>query len=163
MNETWKWISGYKGLYDVSDLGRVRRHYKNGSIRDLSQYEMMGFHKVCLSKNSKRAWLMVHRLVAEAFVQNTERKECVIHLDRNKLNNNAENLVWMTHKERVNHANSGKNERIELDIHALRKLYAEEGRPQREIAKILGVSTMTIITRLKKYGIIKNQTGACNQ
>lgn len=156
--ETWAWISGFKGLYAVSNLGKVRRHYMSGITREVKQHDENGYFNVCLSKKAKGSWAKVHRLVAEAFVENLDRKEYVTHIDGDKSNNAADNLLWQTHQECVRHQNEnqGRSERVHLDIDLLRKLYAIERMPQREIARIMGVSTMTVTNRLKKYGITKN-------
>lgn len=100
--ETWKDVPGYEGLYQVSDLGRVKG-VKRGKV--LSPYTMKnGYLYVTLSKKSKEKCLPVHRLVAAAFVPNPEGKSEVNHIDANKLNAKASNLEWVTPKENTAHA-----------------------------------------------------------
>lgn len=92
MEEIWKDIKGYEGLYQVSSLGRVRRDgkiLKSGLTRG-------GYLQVHLSKNGKVGHYKIHRLVAEAFLQNLDNNPEVNHKDENKLNNTAENLEWCT-------------------------------------------------------------------
>lgn len=58
-----------------------------------------GSLRVGLVLNKKQHFFFVHRLVADAFIQNTENKDCVIHIDGNNQNNSVENLTWPTWEE----------------------------------------------------------------
>lgn len=100
-NEVWKDIAGYEGLYQVSNLGRVKR---DGRIKTLS-VDRGGYLYVWLSKHSKMKCLKVHRLVADAFIENPNGKRTVNHIDGNKKNNQVDNLEWATHSENIIHAN----------------------------------------------------------
>ena len=100
--ESWKDISGYEGLYQVSNLGSVR-NVKTGKskVAGITPY---GYKRVVLYADGKRKWFQVHRLVAMAFIPNEEGKREVNHIDGNKLNNNAANLEWATSSENHLHA-----------------------------------------------------------
>lgn len=104
MTEVWKDISGYEGLYQVSNLGRVKRSFKNGKENMLiGKRDKDGYTEVILSKNQRKKYYRLHRLVADAFVPNLERKLQINHKDRNKQNNSADNLEWVTGSENVSH------------------------------------------------------------
>lgn len=103
--EIWRDIKGYEGLYQVSNLGRVKRlaglrMYKNSPSRYFNERilkpkkDKNGYLLVGLSKNG--ATLKVHRLVANAFIPNPNNYPCINHIDENKENNSVENLEWCT-------------------------------------------------------------------
>lgn len=119
MQEIWKDIKGYEGLYQVSNLGRVkslpRKIYNNGIIGKNKFYiskekilkeriDHKGYFRVALCKNNIQKDYSIHRLVLENFVENVDNKPCVNHIDGNKQNNNLENLEWCTYSENLNHA-----------------------------------------------------------
>ena len=96
MTETWKAIADYEGIYEVSDLGRVKSLcYGRERILKLAD-DRRGYFSVQLCKDGKRKTMLVHRLVAEAFIQNPNNLETVNHKDEDKTNNVASNLEWMT-------------------------------------------------------------------
>lgn len=115
--EVWKDIAGYEGLYQVSNWGRVkslkrfvrlrkendlRGYYKDEKI--ISQNEHQGgYLKVDLFKNNIRESKKVHRLVAQAFIPNTNNYPCINHKDEDRKNNNADNLEWCTYKYNNNY------------------------------------------------------------
>ena len=104
-SEVWKDIEGFEG-YQISNLGRVKslnyRHTKRERI--LQQcISNKGYCRVSLFKNGKYHTLLVHRLVATAYIANLNNKPEVNHIDECKTNNCVENLEWMTRKENVNY------------------------------------------------------------
>lgn len=101
MEEIWKDIKGYDGLYQVSNFGRIKR-VTTGRILKGSK-DSIGYIRVNLHKNNIPSTEKVHRLVAEAFIPNLENKPQVNHRDEDKTNNMASNLEWMTAKENINH------------------------------------------------------------
>ena len=113
MIEEWRPIVGYEGLYEVSNLGRVRsldRYVKCGyEAYRLQKGKVLsptkdtnGYLKVVLNCNGKHKSINVHRLVTEAFLPNPDNLPEVNHKDEDKTNNRVENLEWCTRKYNVN-------------------------------------------------------------
>lgn len=104
LNEIWKPIPGFEGLYEVSNLGRIKslkRNTTSGGI--MKTHVNKGYEYSHLCKNGKHRNVKVHRAVAEAFIPNPDNKPDVNHKDENPLNNRADNLEWATKKENVNY------------------------------------------------------------
>ena len=102
MNEMWKDVVDYEGLYQVSNQGNVKsldyRH--TGQERILKQtFGKDGYLRVCLYKDGKMKCYKVHKLVAEAFIENPDNKPRISHINTIRVDNRAENLYWATHKE----------------------------------------------------------------
>ena len=115
-NEIWKSIKDYEGLYEVSNLGRVRRmNYTNqygtfDKIVILKSWTHNGYQYVQLSKYNKKKIFRIHRLVAETFIPNPNNLSEIDHINTIKTDNRVENLRWVTHKENMN------NELTKLNI-----------------------------------------------
>lgn len=107
--EEWKDIIGYKGLYQVSNIGRVKS-LKYGKERILrGGKDRYGYLHVTLYKDGKAKCHRVHRLVAQAFLPNPLNLLEVNHKDENKENNTVSNLEWVSAKENCNYGT--RNER----------------------------------------------------
>lgn len=102
MKEVWKDIQNYEGLYQVSNLGRIKSFRKSTKHRWEDEYILKpslannGYCQVTLYDNTVRHKFLVHRLVAEAFLPNPNGYPQVNHKDENPLNNAANNLEWCT-------------------------------------------------------------------
>lgn len=103
--EVWKDILGYEGLYQISNLGRVKSFVKTSDGKILKQRKPKNMYNyvVLTKKNNKKKTLKIHRLVAEAFIPNPNRLPCINHKDENKQNNNANNLEWCSFKYNNNY------------------------------------------------------------
>lgn len=114
-NEIWKPIKGYEGIYEVSNLGRIKSlerkvyaDFKFGKTRTYKERILKpgivnGYQQVKLRDNSNKI-VYVHRLVAETFINNPNNYKTINHIDGNKQNNCVDNLEWCTQKENVRHA-----------------------------------------------------------
>lgn len=100
MQEIWKDITEYEGIYQISNLGRV----KNTVTKEIKKQtdNGKGYKIVNLWKQNKGKMFYIHRLVAEAFIENTLNKPEVHHIDSDRSNNTVENLAWVTTKENNN-------------------------------------------------------------
>ena len=113
--EIWKPVIGYENYYEVSNKGRIRSLdrvtlFKDGKTRkfcgkiiSLRAMNNSGYLTVGLHDTGKQKTFLVHRIVAEAFIENPNGYKEINHIDQNKLNNDVSNLEWCTHKENVNH------------------------------------------------------------
>lgn len=116
MKEEWRDIKGYEGWYQVSNLGNVMslpRKVRFGK-HDHFQYTKQRILKpkrggntdywyIGLSKNNEVKYHSIHRLVAQAFIDNPENKAEVNHKDGDKKNNLISNLEWTTRSENLKH------------------------------------------------------------
>lgn len=100
--EQWRNVVGYNGKYLVSNEGRVKNAKTGRVLKELITHT--GYVKVHLFRVNDEKNIFLHRIVAEAFLPNPQRKPQVNHIDGNKLNNNVENLEWCTNKENVRHS-----------------------------------------------------------
>lgn len=100
MDEIWKPIKGYEGIYEVSSNARVRSVISGKQMSMRVGYD--GYVRVALSKGGRQHHMFLHRLVAIAFVSNTQMLSEVNHKDENKQNNLPNNLEWCTHKYNSN-------------------------------------------------------------
>lgn len=109
MTEIWKPVRGYKGYYEVSNLGNVKS-LKSGVVMK-PQTNNSGYLCLNLSLKGKQRSRLIHRLVASAFIKNPEKKKEVNHIDMDKTNNTVNNLEWVTREENLNHLheNLGNN------------------------------------------------------
>jgi hypothetical protein len=101
-HEEWKEIKEVKGIYSVSNQGRVRNN-RSGYILKPVEYHK-GYVKVNLKVDGVSVNRQVHRLVAEAFIDNPENKPEVNHKNGIKDDNRVENLEWVTGEENRRHA-----------------------------------------------------------
>lgn len=117
MQEIWKPIKGYEGLYEVSNLERVKSLYmfryniNKKVVEKIRRNKILtqrihktGYKITSLSKDGKRKQFYTHRLVAEAFIPNIENKPFINHKNCNVQDNSISNLEWCTQKENMQYA-----------------------------------------------------------
>lgn len=130
MQEIWKNIKDYEGLYQVSNFGKVKRlQHKRCDRNQIMKERLVKVIKpsnnwypyLSLCKNGKTKNVYLHRLIAIAFIPNPNNYPCINHKDGNKQNNKIDNLEWCSfshnnkeaHKLKLNKGNA-KNV-IQLD------------------------------------------------
>ncbi len=151
--------------YEVSKNG-VIRNKKTKRVK--KQYiGSTGYYMVTFSVKNKSNPKRVHRIIANAFIENNDKKPDINHIDGNKLNNNIENLEWVTHKENMTHAfgtglvdnlgsKNGMAKLNEVQVIEIKQLL-KKGLSQYKIAAIFNVSRSTIlmIKLEKRWGHIQ--------
>lgn len=107
--EEWKDVKGYEGLYQISNLGRIRSLIGSESRILKPHINGKGYRRIGIYKDGIRKRYDIHRLVAIAFIPNPENKECVDHINTIRTDNRVENLRWVTFKENMNNPETSEN------------------------------------------------------
>lgn len=135
--EIWRDIEGFEGLYQVSDLGRVKSLERNivkgrGGLYKIeekilkSSKDKNGYLKVHLYKEGKQKTYLVHRLVASTFLDNPDSLPEVNHKDENPQNNCVENLEYCNSKYNSNYGS--RNERVVKSLSKPILQFAKDGK-----------------------------------
>ena len=109
--EHWKAIAGYEGIYEVSDMGRVKSLNYNRTRNEKilkPRKTNNGYLRVSLCKDGHTKQTLVHRLVAKAFIPNPNNLKTVNHKDEVKTNNTVGNLEWISQKDNLNYGTHNK-------------------------------------------------------
>ena len=123
MNEIWKDINNYEGIYQISNLGNVRSLDREqidiNGVKRVFKGQMLtkslgnwGYYTVSLKKNSQSKKFFVHRLVAQEFIPNPNNLEVVNHKDGNKLNNISDNLEWISLRDNTLYSQHSNKKKI---------------------------------------------------
>ncbi len=158
INEQWKPLKEYEGIYEISNYGRVCSiKYRKKKI--LKQGNVQRYCVVYLTKNKKIRGYYVHRLVLETF----KPRECN-HKDCNKKNNHVDNLEWVSPLENTKHAKrnnlrvvlkgetSGMSKLLEKEVKDIRDLFSNNVKTTTELSIIYNVDRTTI------WNVIKRKT-----
>jgi hypothetical protein len=154
MEEVWKDIKDFEGLYQVSNLGNVKRLVSERVFeerlicRNMDRY---GYIKRSLNKKGIQKSFTEHRLVAVAFIENPENKITVNHINGIKTDNRVENLEWNTNLENKQHAVNSGLTNLKGVNHPKCKLSEKQVLEIREIG-----FSQTRTSLSKKYGVSRN-------
>lgn len=170
LKEIWMPINGYEGIYEISNYGNIRsldrrKRHSNIGFTSICKGQTLkpkthanGYYEVSLCKNGKSKFKLIHRLVAQSFIENPENKPQVNHKNGNKKDNHINNLEWVTQKGNAEHAVKiglyGNGERMynhilsEKDVLEIRKLYPENTLSQLSNSYKVSITTIHyIVTR----------------
>lgn len=155
MIEEWKDITGFEGLYQVSNLGRVKSLANNKTRKEKILKEKKnsyGYHRVDLCKKNVVKHYLVHRLVAMAFIDNVNNYNEINHIDENKENNSADNLEWTNHSMNIKHG-SGM-ERAHTSV-------IRNTRPKRVLCVETGIEYPSTMSASKVTGVVQSNISQC--
>lgn len=120
MEEIWKDIKGYEGLYQISNKGQVKSLYREYTLKVSKiivlekilkpQKDRLGYQRIAFSYvKGKPTQFLLHRLIAEYFIPNPNNLPVINHIDNNPSNNSIENLEWCTQSHNIQHCfNQGR-------------------------------------------------------
>ena len=150
-------IKGFEGLYEVDDLGNVYSVRRNKIMSPVIINS--GYYTVKLSKNKILTRYLIHRLVAQAFLDNPDNLPCVNHKDEDKTNNSVDNLEWCTYQYNNSYNDKGKRisatKSIPVYQFDLNGNLIKEWKSMKEAGKSLGIDEANISAacsgKLKTY------------
>ena len=160
MEELWKPVPGFDGMYEVSNLGRVKsckrtRKSKAGSLSNVQERilkqrsDKNGYLEVALSKDGKLHYYRCHRLVADAFIPNPNHFPVINHRDEDVTNNVVDNLEWCSCSYNTRYSVYKVSQKVVFDGVVFPSIKA--------LARHLNVDSKSIRYRLKVGGLYKGK------
>jgi hypothetical protein len=174
--EIWKTIDGYEGLYEISNLGRVkslsRIIQRDGIFGNKKIKERIikpsitngGYYRLNLINNKIKTSFSIHRLLALYFLPNIYNKPQVNHINGIKTDNRIENLEWCTAKENINHAfkigliiakNGINHNKCKLNTFEVLEIRENKNNTLKEISKKYNIS-ISVISKIKHNKLWKH-------
>lgn len=152
-NEKVADVKGFKGLYAITTNGRVWSYRRNKWLTPFDVGQGYCTVRLCVQGNDSDK--KVHRLVAEAFIPNTDSKPQVNHLNGKKWDNRVSNLEWCTARENSQHSSDmGLNSNYKLSYYKkvlICQMYKLSQTRKTDLAGIFGVSVPAICYIIKTY------------
>jgi hypothetical protein len=114
MEEIWKDIEGYEGLYQISNIGNIKSlDYNNTKKEKIMKVSTRkdGYQSIVLTKNGKPKQFYIHRLVAETFIPNPDNLPLINHKDCNPSNNTVSNIEWASYSHNNSYDGAGRKRR----------------------------------------------------
>lgn len=165
MKEVWKDVYGYIGIYMVSNTGKIKALPKvspiyNGGYCIHDEIILKGnpigkgYLQVKLHKNGKGECKLIHKIVAEHFIDNPNNLPFVNHKDENKQNNCSNNLEWCTQKYNTNYGTANARRVASRDYFVLAQklskpicMYSKQGEFIKRFCSAIGASRETGINK----------------
>lgn len=146
MEEVWIDIKDYEGLYMISSCGNVKSlgNNKNRKEKIKKTFERNEHLAITLHKKGVKETFQIHILVAQAFIPNPENKPIVHHIDHNPLNNNVDNLMWVTEEQHKALHPEVKTAPKTVIQYTVDGQFVKEWKSLQEIEKELGYSSANI-------------------
>lgn len=174
--ESWLDVAGYEGLYQVSNLGRVKSLGRKVVVRQKRYKQPRTMHwksrilkpainkptnhkgsyvKIVLRKDGISRTKEIHRLVAAAFIPNPDNKPVVNHIDFDGTNNHFSNLEWCTVAENNRHSNQhgriGGNRKLTKNKVRIVRVMTAAGFQPKTVAKLFNTSRTNVIAIRDKH------------
>lgn len=135
VEEVWKDVPGYEGLYKVSSLGEIAsydRYSSNGKLHNRGKklskkISNSGYYRVCLCDGNSQQEKTLHRLIASAFIPNPDNLPQVNHKNEDKLDNRVDNLEWCSVS--YNNSYGTINERRTANTRKRVQMFRKDGSP----------------------------------